>query len=173
MQLQLEMRKLEVEADTAVKIRKLELESSQGAESLSAAFPGMSSTTSSTRNSAGPVAMAFDISKHIALMPLFRETEVDSYFSVFERIAVALQWPTEVWSLLLQCKLPGKAQVAMAALSLEESLNLESVKSTILRIYELVPEAYRQKFRSHRKSQNQTYTEFAREKGVLFDKFCR
>uniref|UniRef100_A0A8P4FXX4 CCHC-type domain-containing protein n=1 Tax=Dicentrarchus labrax TaxID=13489 RepID=A0A8P4FXX4_DICLA len=114
---------------------------------------------------------AFDVSKHIALVPMFRETEVDSYFGVFERIAAALQWPAEVWSLLLQCKIHGKAQDAIAALSLEESLSYDAVKTAILRAYELVPEAYRQKFRDHRKAQSQTYVEFAREKGVLFDKW--
>lgn len=59
-------------------------------------------------------------------MPLFRESEVD--FSGFERIAAALQWPIEVWSLLLQCKIHGKAQKAVAALTLEDYLNYESVK---------------------------------------------
>lgn len=51
----------------------------------------------------------FDVSKHITLVPRFRETEVDSYFSAFERIAVSLCWPKELWALLLQCRLVGKA----------------------------------------------------------------
>lgn len=55
-------------------------------------------------------APVFGISKHIALVPPFRESEVDSYFSAFERIAVALSWPKEFWSLLLQCKFVGKAK---------------------------------------------------------------
>ncbi len=42
----------------------------------------------------------------------------------------------------------------------------------MLRAYELVPEAYRQKFRSHVKDASQTYVEYAREKNVLFDKWC-
>lgn len=50
----------------------------------------------------------FDVSKHIALVPLFRET----YFAAFERIASALQWPSDVWPLLLQCKIHGEAQDA-------------------------------------------------------------
>nr|XP_054601707.1 retrovirus-related Pol polyprotein from transposon opus isoform X2 [Nothobranchius furzeri] len=53
----------------------------------------------------------FDVGKCIALVPTFRETEVDSFFSAFERLAAALDWPREVWSLVLQCKLSGKAQV--------------------------------------------------------------
>ncbi|XP_072920006.1 uncharacterized protein [Hemitrygon akajei] len=54
----------------------------------------------------------------------------------------------------------------------EESENYEKVKEAILRTYELVPEAYRQKFRNLKKGWNQTYTEFAYEKGVLLDRWC-
>ena len=39
----------------------------------------------------------FDVSKNIALVPPFRESEVDSYFSALERVAAALQWPLEGW----------------------------------------------------------------------------
>ncbi len=41
-----------------------------------------------------------------------------------------------------------------------------------LRAYELVPEAYRQKFRAHVKNPSQTFVEFAREKATLFEKRC-
>ncbi len=77
-----------------------------------------------------------------------------------------------MWPLLLQCKLTGKAQEVCATLSLEDSLNYDMVKVAILRAYELVPEAYRQRFRNHKKISSQTFVEFAREKGVLFDKWC-
>ncbi len=50
-------------------------------------------------------------------MPVFRDNEVDSYFGAFERIAAALRWPREVWSLLIQCKLTGKAQEVCSTLS--------------------------------------------------------
>ncbi len=46
------------------------------------------------------------------------------------------------------------------------------VKVAILRAYELVPEAYRQRFRNHKKNSSQTFVEFAREKGALFEKWC-
>lgn len=114
----------------------------------------------------------FDVSKHISLVPSFRETEVDSYFNAFERIAATLGWPRNVWSLLLQCKLIGKAQEVCATLSIDESLDYDVVKATVLRAYELVPEAYRQKFRTCRKSATQTHVEFAREKSNLLDKWC-
>uniref|UniRef100_A0A669CU45 Gypsy retrotransposon integrase-like protein 1 n=1 Tax=Oreochromis niloticus TaxID=8128 RepID=A0A669CU45_ORENI len=113
----------------------------------------------------------FNASKQIVLVPPFREGEVDSYFTAFERIATTLKWPKDVWSLLLQCKLVGRAQEVCASLSIADSLDYEIVKSTILRAYELVPEAYRQKFHACRKSDSQTFVEFAREKAVLFDKW--
>lgn len=84
----------------------------------------------------------------------------------------ALQWPKGVWAILLQCKLTGKAQEACASLSVEDSLRFDKVKSAILRVYELVPEAYRQCFRRLRKHSGQTYADFARGKGVLFDRRC-
>ncbi|XP_034001297.1 uncharacterized protein LOC117494480 [Trematomus bernacchii] len=161
--LELEIRKSEleirkVEADTAVRMRQLELQAAGG---------GDSAVTSS-----GPAA-SFDVSRHISLVPVFRESEVEIYFGAFERIAAALRWPEDVWAILLQCKLVGKAQEACSSLSVEDSLVYENVKGAILRAYELVPEAYRQRFRGLKKTSGQTYVDFAREKKVLFDRWCR
>ncbi|KAL0153020.1 hypothetical protein M9458_051619 [Cirrhinus mrigala] len=129
--------------------------------------------TSDLSFSVSPNSSDFDVSRQINLVPPFRESEVDSYFGAFERIAIALRWPKEVWSLLLQCRLIGKAQEVCSSFSVDDSLNYDKVKCAVLRAYELVPEAYRQKFRSHMKSANQTFVEYAREKGVLFDKWCQ
>ena len=49
---------------------------------------------------------------------------------------------------------------------------MHSIKSTILKAYELVPEVYRQHFRSNKKKETQTFTGFAREKEVQFDCWC-
>lgn len=77
-----------------------------------------------------------------------------------------------MWAILLQCKLTGEAQEACSSLSVKDSLVHEKVKTAILRVYELVPEAYRQRFRSLRKTAGQTYADFAREKRILFDRWC-
>lgn len=164
MKFRLEIRRLEIEAETQIKLRALEIRAADRTP-----VPG---TQPSQSADAGSVGTTFEVSRHISLVPQFRETEVDSYFNVFERIASTLQWPKEVWSLLLQCKLTGKAQDVFATLSLEDSVNYEAVKAAILRAYELVPEAYRQRFRSHKKNPGQSFVEFAREKSVLFDKWC-
>lgn len=54
-----------------------------------------------------------------------------------------------------------------AALSVEQSLNYDIVKTTVLHAYELVPEASIRKFRKCEKNVNPTYVEFAREKGAI------
>uniref|UniRef100_A0A671WFH3 Gypsy retrotransposon integrase-like protein 1 n=1 Tax=Sparus aurata TaxID=8175 RepID=A0A671WFH3_SPAAU len=152
---ELELKKLEVEAETSVKLCQLELQKETAA-------------SSSVRSS----DTAFDVSRNVLLVPPFRESEVESYLGAFEHLAVALRWPKDVWAILLQCKLTGKAQEACSSLSVEDGLNFEKVKSAILRVYELVPEAYRQRFRNLKKTSSQTHADFAREKVLLFDRWC-
>lgn len=83
---------------------------------------------------------SFDISKHISLVSMFCQREVDLHFCAFECIASALQRPSKILPLLFQCKIHSKAQEAVAALFLEDSLKYETFKAAILRAYELVPE---------------------------------
>ena len=114
----------------------------------------------------------FDITKHIRLVPPFQEKEVDKYFLHFEKVAENLNWPKEHWTLLLQSVLIGKAREIYTQLGVEQSHHYETVKELILKGYELVPEAYRQKFRNCKKDSNQTHVEFARNKEQLFDRWC-
>ena len=113
----------------------------------------------------------FDITKHIRLVPPFQEKEVDKYFLHFEKVAENLNWPKEHWTLLLQNVLIGRAREIYIQLGVEQSHHYETVKELILKGYELVPEAYRQKFRNCKKDSNQTHVEFARNKEQLFDRW--
>ena len=117
-------------------------------------------------------ASAFDPARNIRLVPPFQEKEVDKYFADFEKVADSLNWPKESWVLLLQSVLVGKAQEIYGSLSVEQSSNYEHVKEAILNAYELVPEAYRQKFRNYLKYGSKTDVEFAREKENLFNRWC-
>ena len=114
----------------------------------------------------------FDVTKHIRLVPPFQEKEVDRYFLHFEKVAENLKWPKEHWTLLLQSVVIGKAREIYTQLSLEQGSDYDKVKEVILKAYELVPEAYRQKFRNCRKEHEQTHVEFARTKEQLFDRWC-
>ncbi|CAI5681183.1 unnamed protein product [Oreochromis niloticus] len=109
------------------------------------------------------------VSNNIHLVPVFCESSVHSFFIVFERIATALQWPQDMWCVMLLCKLTGKAQEVCSGLSMEDCLVYEKLKSAVLQAYELVPEAYRQHFRGLELAQGQSYLDFAREKEKLFD----
>uniref|UniRef100_A0A3P9BSG8 Uncharacterized protein n=1 Tax=Maylandia zebra TaxID=106582 RepID=A0A3P9BSG8_9CICH len=114
---------LEVEA-MHLRIRALEVERGASVsasppvprsapQSPSPQVPSPESSSPQSPSPQPPASMpggGFDVSKQIKMVPAFRETEVDSYFTVFERIAGALHWPKDVWSLLLQCRLVGKAQ---------------------------------------------------------------
>ena len=114
----------------------------------------------------------FDVTKHIRLVPPFQEKEVDKYFLHSEKVAENLNWPKEHWTLLLQSVLIGKAREIYTQLAIEQSHHYETVKELILKGYELVPEAYRQKFRNCKKDSHQTHVEFARNKEQLFDRWC-
>ncbi|XP_072125703.1 uncharacterized protein [Mobula birostris] len=105
----------------------------------------------------------FRATQEVRLVPPFDETDVDRYFLHFEKVAVSQDWPRDKWAVLLQSVLKGKAQQAYSALSAEDAQKYEVVKKAILRIYELVPEAYRQRFRNARKQWGRTYLEFAHE----------
>ncbi|KAK3889188.1 hypothetical protein Pcinc_006760 [Petrolisthes cinctipes] len=76
------------------------------------------------------------------------------------------RWPPGTWAvgLLLSNVFTGEAQRAYAGLSVDESLDYATVKSTILRVYKRVPAYYRKIFRTSQKRANQTCVEFYREK---------
>ena len=113
----------------------------------------------------------FDVSKHIRMVPPFEEWDVDKYFLHFEKVAHNCHWPKENWTMLLQSVL-GKTREIFSQLTAEDSANYDTVKRLILKGYELVPEAYRQKFRTLSKSSDKTFYEFAQEKAQLFDRWC-
>ena len=115
---------------------------------------------------------SFKVAKQAKLVPKFEETHVDEYFAHFERTALNLGWPRECWSMLLQTVLTGEAQRAYATLPTENCADYELVKAAILKSSELVPEAYRQTFRTQRKKENQSYVEFLRDKENALEKWC-
>ena len=124
---------------------------------------GLSATT--VRSSSA--SEQFNVTRHIRFVPPFQETEPDKYFLHFEKITTSLS--KRVWTLLLQSTLVEKAQEAYSALSVDQSSEYDTVKAEVLKAYELVPEAYHQKFLASKKSGAETYIEFAQEKQTLFD----
>ena len=114
----------------------------------------------------------FVASREIRLVPTFEEKNEQQYFEQFEKVALSLGWPKENWAILLQSVIKGNAQVAYTALAIEKSGDYDEVKRAILQAYELCPEAYRQKFRNLKKSDSQTFADFACEKENVFVRWC-
>ena len=113
-----------------------------------------------------------NIGSNLQLLPKFSEKDPDLFFSLFERLAESRGWSDSERTLLLQCVLTGKAQEAYVSLTVAESQKYDVVKSAVLRAYELVPEAYRQRFRNLSKNEDQTHVEFVREMLVQFNRWC-
>ena len=159
-----ELRELELKAEQEKALLEAEKEAAAREHELKMASLG--------KQSPSDKAGVFDPARNIRLVPPFQEKEVDKYFAHFEKVADSLNWPKESWVLLLQSVLVGKAQEIYGSLSVEQSSNYEHVKEAILKAYELVPEAYRQKFRNYLKYDSKTHVEFAREKENLFNRWC-
>ncbi|XP_039504978.1 uncharacterized protein LOC120460978 [Pimephales promelas] len=117
-------------------------------------------------------AQVFDTAGNLRLMPKFNERDPDIFFILFERIAEAKGWPSEERTMLLQCVLTGRAQEVFSALSLSDCSDYDIVKAAVLKAYELVPEAYRQKFRTLCKGEKEAHVVFARELTTAFNRWC-
>ena len=163
-----ELRELELKAEQEKALLAAEIEAKKEAATREHELKMASLGKQSPSDKAG----VFDPARNIRLVPPFQEKEVDKYFAHFEKVADSLNWPKESWVLLLQSVLVGKAQEIYGSLSVEQSSNYEHVKEAILKAYELVPEAYRQKFRNYLKYDSKTHVEFAREKENLFNRWC-
>lgn len=118
------------------------------------------------------VSRSFDVVGNLKLLPKFNERDPDVFFSLFESIAEERNWPIADRVVMLQSVITGRAQEAYMALTVEDRKDYDKVKSTILRVYELVPEAYRQRFRSWRRGERQTHVEVGRELTAHFDRWC-
>ena len=164
----LELREREKERESQLRLKELEFKERELAMQLRIKELELAADTPTSASG----RREFDASKQIRFVPPFQEAEVDKYFLHFEKIASSLEWPKEMWTLLLQSVLLGKARETYSALSVDHSSDYDIVKSAILKAYELVPEAYRQKFRTSQKIESQTYVEFARIKETLFDRWC-
>lgn len=112
-----------------------------------------------------------DILNSLRLVKKFNEKDVDTFFILFERVAEARTWSDAERVVLLQCVLTGRAQEAFSSLSAPDSGDYLKVKAAIVKSYELVPEAYRQRFRGWRKG-DKSHLEFARELRTHFNRWC-
>ena len=111
------------------------------------------------------------LSSMVKLLPKFNERDPDVFFTLFEILADDHGWKDSERVLLLQSVMSAKAQEAYIAMDGSERKDYPAVKQAILKAYELVPEAYRQRFRNCRKNDRQTHLEVVRELAALFTRW--
>lgn len=165
--IQLEFDKQKHELETR---KQIELEAlRQGTEKAKLELEGRRLSEGLSERASASVR-AFDIG-NLRLVPQFNDRDPEAFFVLFERVARAREWSDADCALMLQCVLTGRAQEAFSSMSLADSSDYKNIKSAVLRAYELVPEAYRQRFRSWEKRAGQTYVEFARDLTTHFKRW--
>lgn len=98
-ELEIEMRHLDIkekELHNELEIRKMEEETKRQICLKELELNQPSSITASHSRSD-----EFNVNKCIRLIPKFTESDVDKYFTLFERVANTLKWPKSVWPVLL------------------------------------------------------------------------
>ncbi|XP_041421806.1 uncharacterized protein LOC121394536 [Xenopus laevis] len=88
--------------------------------------------------------------KDLRLTKLTADDDIESYITMFERVAQTCVWPKEQWVIRLAPYLTGKAQKAYSSLNARDAQNYDCVKDAIFRRYELNAETFRQRFRTYK-----------------------
>ncbi len=97
----------------------------------------------------------------VQLSKLSDSDDIEAYLTTCERMMSVYKVPEDQWVFKLAPQLTGKAQQAYAALGVEEAVDYRRVKEAILRRYDVSEESYRRRFRTTRKSKNETFRELS------------
>ncbi len=86
---------------------------------------------------------------------------MDSYLARFERYAEVQRWPKTQWAVHLSALLKGKALDVYSRLSLEDALCFDTLKTALLKRFELTEEGFRRKFKICRPEPGETFVQYA------------
>ena len=95
------------------------------------------------------------------LVPLTERDDIEAYLETFERIMAAHQVEKDCWPQYLAPQLTGRAQLAFAALPVDDLGSYDAIKLDILQRYDITEEAYRRRFRSAVRGSGETNRELA------------
>ncbi|KAK4297347.1 hypothetical protein Pmani_030227 [Petrolisthes manimaculis] len=98
------------------------------------------------------------------LIPHFDESQPEVFFAQFEKVASIHQWQRDRWAVMISHVFTGEAKRVYVGLTLDESLDYDLIKATILQVYKRVPAYYLNLFRTSQKRPDQTCANFFREK---------
>ncbi|KAL2098445.1 hypothetical protein ACEWY4_007652 [Coilia grayii] len=107
------------------------------------------------------------------MSPFTEDEDIKHYLTTFERMAMASQWPMDMWALYLVPLLTGKARAAYVAMDIRDAQDYDKVKRAILSKFEIDSETYRQRFRSRQVLEGETPRDLQARLRDLFEKwFC-
>ncbi|XP_065146743.1 uncharacterized protein [Paramisgurnus dabryanus] len=86
--------------------------------------------------------------QELCLARLKDTDDIDHYLLTFERLAETYQWSKEDWASYLKPFLTGEARSAFVAMDPVHAQDYDSVKTAILKKYEIRAETFRQRFRN-------------------------
>ena len=99
--------------------------------------------------------------------------DIEAYLTTFERLMSAYNIPKDRWIFKLAPQLSGKVQQAYAALTTEDALEYDRVKSAILRRYDITEETYRWRFREITKNVVESHRDVSIRLGDLANKWLK
>ena len=95
----------------------------------------------------------------VKLTKLAEGDDIEAYLTTFERVMHVAHIDDSTWAVKLAPQLTGKAQQAYAPMSDEDSAGYQMVKAAILKRYDISAERYRQRFRTTRRKDGESYAE--------------
>ncbi|XP_041471848.1 uncharacterized protein LOC121421249 [Lytechinus variegatus] len=96
-------------------------------------------------------------------LPRFYEDKdnIDAYLQRFERYAQSQSWPTTDWAMNLSALLTGKALDVHARLTSDEAKDYRTLKTALLKAFQLTAEGFRAKFYSGKPANGETASQYA------------
>ena len=106
-------------------------------------------------------------------IPPFDEQKdsLDQYLERFERYVEVLKYPRDKWALQLSTHLTGKALAVYIQLTPDDALNYDTLKSALLKRYQMTEDGYRLKFRTSRPEKGETPRQFQARLNSYLDKW--
>ena len=116
---------------------------------------------------------AFKIENAVKFVNKFHEQDVELFLKTFEQIANNNKWPKARWPTLVHAQFVGKAAKAISLLNNDEANDYDTVKNSVLKAYERVPQYYNEKFRTFVKLLNDSYTEFYQNLSIWYESWLK
>ncbi|RDD39627.1 hypothetical protein TrispH2_008249 [Trichoplax sp. H2] len=99
--------------------------------------------------------------------------DIEDWIHTFEIASELNELPRNRWGINIGFELTGKALTAYSKLSHEELQDYEFVKSKIIDAYHITADAYRTKFMTLKRKQDETFTEYGAKKKDLLNRWIQ